>query len=177
MVKTDRCHNTKVHMVPSENRKIALISECPEGSVETRIEEIVYCALVRSFGTCQIIKTTLPDAAQYSAVVAVNPGEDLLDLAGDKRKILALGALTPALQSTLGIKQMSRHRCWDKLWDIQPGKQYDASSGKVQYASDSQLLEAFSAHRRYLARYDFEREWNNQGYGAIERDDHVWGIS
>jgi hypothetical protein len=144
---------------------------------DSRIAEIVYFALIRSFGSLQIAWPTKATADQYLGVVAINPDESLLELARGGKKIIALGQLDSRLRKAFGIIEKIKGPYWNCLWDIHPGKHHDASSGSVQYLADNKLVVNCPLKERNLLRYDFEREWNNHGYGGIENHDPTWGIS
>jgi hypothetical protein len=144
---------------------------------DSRIAEIVYFALLRSFGSRQIVVPTKAKADQYLGLVTINPDESLLELVSGGKKILALGQLAPRLREVFGITKKTRGSYWNGLWDVHSGKHHDASGGSVQYLADNKLVVNCPFEERDLLRYDFEREWNNHGYGGIENHDPTWGIS
>lgn len=138
--------------------------------------EIVRHALVRSFGLRQTVVSSKSDATKSNGVVAINPDSSITDLIGDKRKILMLGQLKDRVSKTLGVIKKSRGGLWNSLWDILPGQQYDTSKGSIHYSKSNKLVAHPPYEKRDLLRYDFEKEWNNHGYGGVLRDDPIWGV-
>lgn len=135
--------------------------------------EIVYNALIRSFTKNQIdIESS--DIIISNGLVLIKPDKSNIELL--KRfiyhgsKILILGDLYNDISYEIGINiNGNPESFWNKL---EEERGFTASSAYIEYEESN-----INYGKRYLERYDFEKEWNNIGYGKIGTGGDIWDIS
>lgn len=146
--------------------------------------EIVATALIRSFTSAQVVRIDYDELAQTpSAAVLIAPDDRrralVRQLLEGGRKVLALGALGPAVAEALGLSPADAFDCPADLSRATPDvrRHHDESPGSIRYLAGHPLARLVPFDRRPLARFDFADEWNNLGFGRVECDGGPWSIA
>ena len=141
---------------------------------------IVRCALRRSFTRSQVeIAGAIGIPTEMGGLVVVNGENSELSLRkhrGGAMKILVLGDVDREFGSEIGLEAIFGGACNEELIQSEKGGAYDTTGKYVEYVADKVLGRAAVFETRYLCRYDFEREWNNHGYGKITTDGGTWTL-
>lgn len=127
--------------------------------------EIVYKALVRSFAKNQV-KRCLTSSLHFENLktgvfVFINPTEIDISKLPARSKIIVFGKMDTRIADKLQINLMTT----DHTWTDQAVIHFDSTEGFD-----------FPIKQRPFVRYDFPNEWNNLGYGAIQKNQCAWSI-
>ncbi len=143
------------------------------------IARLLESACARSFGASAIGRSCFgAEMPGSSFTVALNPtlGEVEFALAGGQ-KLLLLGSLDEALASWMGL-QPNPHppAVEDCVATSTPDLNADQSRTEIRFL-DHPLTRGMALRNRPFQRFDFEREWNNLGFGNITADGSPWACS
>ncbi|MBF7980263.1 MULTISPECIES: polysaccharide deacetylase family protein [Rahnella] len=161
---------------------IAVLSK----QTDLRAAKLVEAALRRSVSCTQVIRMSGSGLAlnlkKIDIIVVINPDEYLaniinLFLKTKKSKVIIFGTMAQSLHFRLGIGHTEftgLEREWSRSLEA-PLNSFSESLGKIQYLQHELLGE--QNWDRAFERFDFAKEWNNLGYGAIRTDDSIWSLS
>ncbi len=137
--------------------------------------ELVYSALCRSFSRSQV----RADGGALCRVI-INPDDEDMDIlfSSEKKKILLLGSLPPAIAQKLHVTTESIETLDSANAACAPASIHSFRESRltIHYRATLDSLE-LPLRERALLRYDFMDEWNNLGYGAIPLDGSIWSLS
>jgi hypothetical protein len=144
------------------------------------VRAMVRCALLRSFTGAQVeVATAARVPREVEGLIIINGVDSELSLRKRGRggmKLLVLGDVDQELAREIGLEVILDGAFSEKLIRSGRGGAYDSTGEYVEYVADQVLGRAAVFGRRYLCRYDFEREWNNHGYGEITSDGGMWSL-
>ncbi len=134
-------------------------------SNNTFSSEVVYKALLRSFSKSQvnIISASSINVAMSPGVfVILNPVSFVLSVIPAGSKVIIFGKIDTALAQSLTVELLEKPL-------------HLTESAVIHFTSLPEFT--FPLPSRPLVRFDFAREWNNLGYGAITLDGSPWAVA
>lgn len=143
------------------------------------LARLLESACMRSFGADVVGRSDFGGGDSCSSfTLALNPTfqEVKFALTGG-RKILLLGSLDEALASWMGLEHNASPPAKELCLPVSnPSLEADQSPAEIRF-SDHPLARDMAMRSRPLQRFDFEREWNNLGFGEILSDGSPWACS
>ena len=155
------------------NPSIAILS-----APDARVAEIVRAALVRSFSPRQVDV----DDADAGVGVFIEPDDghvpSLERILAGGGKAIVFGTPAPRFAAYLELNVTGDAAVAPDEAAAHPddGRPFDVSAAEVRWSEDHPLSANCPIRARPLARFDFEAEWNNLGFGPIRADGSPWAI-
>jgi hypothetical protein len=145
---------------------------------------LIVAAIRRSVSKSQCKSISTYEISECAAVlVAIAPdefmGQKIIEWLQEKpRKLILLGSLPDNLINFLKFKKVvlpDKPKDWHSSMSA-PLHGFSESSAVIQY---QELIEQLKLKnwRRPLERFDFAKEWNNIGYGAVRLDKTIWSLA
>lgn len=138
-------------------------------------KNIIISAMLRSFGAVPAVET-VDDCILITCNHASLPAKRN----NSYKKIIMLGDVSEAMSQKAGIKKVSNFPLLDGQEQCLPAKGNLSHSESPAYISyDKHPLMAGLAphmHVRHFTCFDYEKEWNNLGFGQIRTDGSPWAV-
>ena len=146
--------------------------------------EIVAAAMRRSFTSGQVERLYCgPINGRAEAAVFINPTDAELKVLNETTssggKALVLGKTGPRFAERLGLDIIA-HQAPQAHWtvtEVDPSEPFNVSPVDIHYDARHPIGAASVINPRPLCRYDFNDEWNNQGFGVIGSCGGPWALS
>ena len=158
------------------NRIVLFVEDRKQPAVD-----ILLCGLYRSFSRAQVSLVTggkLPE--ECGGLVFINPGDEVIPIlkkvVPQGVKILVLGKLRKQVAHFIGVKVHDFNTKIRGFHEIHDHSRYSSTEYAVKYLVGNVTAGYTALSHRFLCRYDFEREWNNHGYGRITVDGSIWSL-
>ena len=143
--------------------------------------DIILYGFYRSFSTSQVSLVTGDNLPKdCGGLVVIDPSDEVIPVLKKVIpygvKILLLGKLGEQVAQFIGVNVHDFSNEIREMEIINDHMRYSSTQYAIKYLKDNITSEYTALTYRYLCRYDFEREWNNHGYGRITIDGSIWSL-
>ena len=123
----------------------------------------------------KISKKEFNNSIIFVTNLKINQEKKIFEIATkSKFKIIYFGGFSEFFSKKFEFKNIDLKKNFNKIRPASRGK-ISTSNFKISYSTKTNLAPKIT--ERYLYRYDFSNEWNNNGYGEIDlQEKNIWSI-